>query len=445
MAKQKAKKRHIANSDTDSENSYPASQPIKSSSSTSTKTPYVPRFLLIHSDQEETISSLSPFLVHKTIMSLTGEPKSIKTLRSGDLLIQCAKETQKTLLQMKTFCGLKCSVKPHSSLNSSKGIVRCPALSKVTSEHILEFMAEQGVTDVRRINVRRDGEMKPTNTYVLTFNSPVLPTAVKVGFIQVKVDVYIPNPLRCYNCQVFGHHENKCGRHTVCCNCAQPEHCASGQCDKPAKCVNCSGDHPANSKKCQQWEKERQILKIKCEQNISFPEARKHYEQFNGPKTYASAVKPGTCNKSTQTENKSTQIDDSFDEYLKQRTEKTQGTQEKRNASPHPGKSNLSHPGPALKQATLDMMKKDEEKKRKEEKDKLKKQQKEERKQIFLKEQAQKEKEQTEKAKQAEKNPYSVFAEKDGEEVMDDESVVFIEPSSSDHLPKGTLSRLPLT
>ena len=81
-------------------------------------------------------------------------------------------------------------------------------------------------------------------------------------------------------------------------------------------------------------------MKIKCEQNISFPEARKHYEQFNGPKTYASAVKPGTCNKSTQTENKSTQKDDSFDEYLKQRTEKTQGTQEKRNASPHPGKSN---------------------------------------------------------------------------------------------------------
>ena len=82
---------------------------------------------------------------------------------------------------MKTFCGLKCSVKPHSSLNTSKGIVCCPALSKVTSEHILEFMADQGVTDVRRINVRRDGEMKPTNTYVFTFNSPVLPTAVKVG------------------------------------------------------------------------------------------------------------------------------------------------------------------------------------------------------------------------------------------------------------------------
>ena len=163
--------------------------------------------------------------------------------------------------------------------------------------------------------------------------------------------------------------------HAVCCNCGVPEHCGpSGVCDKPAKCVNGSGDHPANSKQCPQWEKEKKIIKIKCENNLSFPEARKQYKQFYTCQTNASAVKPGTCNKSTQTDNKSTLTDDSFTEYLKQQTtEKTQGTQEKRNSSPQPGKSNSSHPGPALKAATLEMMKKDEEKKRKEEKDKLKK------------------------------------------------------------------------
>ena len=145
-------------------------------------------------------------------------------------------------------------------------------------------------------------------------------------------------------------------------------------CDRPAKCVNCRGDDPANSKQCPQWEKEEKFLKIKCENNLSFPEACKQYEQFYTGQTYVSAVKPGTCNKSTQTDNKSTQTDDSFTEFLKQQaTEKTQGTQEKSNSSPHPGKSNPSYPGPAIKQATLDMMKKYEEKKKKEEKDKLKK------------------------------------------------------------------------
>ena len=135
----------------------------------------------------------------------------------------------------------------------------------MTSDDIKEGMVEQRVTDVRRITVRRDGDTKLMNTYVLiTFNSPTLPTVVKIGFMQVKVDVYIPNPLRCYSCQVFGHHENKCGRHPVCCNCGEPEHYGpSGVCDKPAKCVNCSGDHPANSKQCPQWEKGKKILKIK--------------------------------------------------------------------------------------------------------------------------------------------------------------------------------------
>ena len=149
-------------------------------------------------------------------MSIAGEPKSIKNLRSGDLLTQCAKEShEKSLLQMKTFCGLKCSVTPHSSLNISKGIICCPALSRVTSDDIKEGMVEQGVTDVRRITVRRDGVTELTNTYVLTFNSPNLPTVVKIGFMQVKADVYISNPLLCYHCQVFGHHENKCGRHAA--------------------------------------------------------------------------------------------------------------------------------------------------------------------------------------------------------------------------------------
>ena len=119
---------------------------------------------------------------------------------------------------MKTFCNLKCSVTPHSSLNTSKGIVRCPALSKVTLEHIVE-----------------------------------------IGLIQVKVDV--PNTKTSVVDLLYAATE------------LNSEHCASGQCDKPAKCVNCSGDHPANSKQCPQWEKEKQILKIKCEQNISFPEA----------------------------------------------------------------------------------------------------------------------------------------------------------------------------
>lgn len=50
----------------------------------------------------------------------------------------------------------------------------------------------------------------------MTFNTPVLPKKIKVAFLPVNVDVYIPNPLRYYHCQVFGHHEDYCTRKPIC-------------------------------------------------------------------------------------------------------------------------------------------------------------------------------------------------------------------------------------
>ena len=182
----------------------------------------------------------------------------------------------------------------HSSLNTCKGAVRCPDLRGCSEQEILENMREQGVTDVRRIKIRRDETLKDTNTFVFTFNTPVLPKQLKVAFLRVSVDAYIPNPLRCYQCQVFGHHENKCKREQICANCGQPKHSADEtDCKRPAKCINCKEDHPANSKQCQAWHTEKEILKVKYTRNISFPEARKIVESYTAPpgKSYASITK----------------------------------------------------------------------------------------------------------------------------------------------------------
>ena len=178
----------------ENKDAFLASQTRQSSSSSQPRKTYVPRFLFLHAEKEdESISSFSLFLIHKTIMGLTDEPKSIKHLRSGDLLIQFAKEKHETtLLKLKNFCGLKCKDAPHSSLKISKGIVGCPALNKQSCQHILEFMREQDVTDVRRISVFRDGVNKPNNTFVFTFNTPVLLSVAIIGFIRAKIDVYIP-------------------------------------------------------------------------------------------------------------------------------------------------------------------------------------------------------------------------------------------------------------
>ena len=80
----KSRKRHTPITDTDSDESLTASQ--SQSKSSVPKKPYVPRFLIIHS---EVVGKDISFLIEKTIISIAGEPKSIKNLQSGDLLIQC--------------------------------------------------------------------------------------------------------------------------------------------------------------------------------------------------------------------------------------------------------------------------------------------------------------------------------------------------------------------
>ena len=52
---------------------------------------------------------------------------------------------------------------------------------------------------------------------------------------------------------------------------------------------------------------------------------------------------------------------------------------------------------------------------------------------------------QAQKAEQTEKNPFSLFAKDDNEADMEYDSVIVTDLSSSDHLPKATLPRLPIT
>ena len=55
-----------------------------------------------------------------------------------------------------------------------------------------ENVSSQGVTVVRRIKVRRNNELLPTNTFILTFNVPILPPSIKAGNFNVQVESQIP-------------------------------------------------------------------------------------------------------------------------------------------------------------------------------------------------------------------------------------------------------------
>ena len=214
------------------------------------------------------------------------------------------------MLSTKKLFNLNVKISLHGSLNTSKGVIRCQDLGPCTDDEILENLKSEGVIHVRNIQVRRNGVLKRTNTYVLTFNTPILPKKIKAAYLFVNVEVYIPNPFRIYNCQVFGHHEDNCLKKPIC-----GKHCSDVRnCSETPKCANYNGNHPVSSRDCPSWKKEKQILTVKYQRSISFFEARKIVEeQISTPgKSYASITK-GAGVKCTDAQ---TQTDETYNVQL---------------------------------------------------------------------------------------------------------------------------------
>ena len=64
------------------------------------------------------------------------------------------------------------------SLTSTKVVSRYPELGPCSDNDVLENLKDQGVIGVRNISVRRNGILRSTNIFVLTFNTPLLPKKI---------------------------------------------------------------------------------------------------------------------------------------------------------------------------------------------------------------------------------------------------------------------------
>ncbi|GFU59984.1 uncharacterized protein TNCV_3237701 [Trichonephila clavipes] len=105
----------------------------------------------------------SPFLIQKALVGIGGEPKSVKRLRSGDLLIETNSALQtKSFLLVKSFLDCPVSVVPHKSLNSCRGVISEPDLLTTTDAEILDGFSGQGVIQIRRITIKKDTSIIPT-------------------------------------------------------------------------------------------------------------------------------------------------------------------------------------------------------------------------------------------------------------------------------------------
>ncbi|GFX36919.1 hypothetical protein TNCV_1174211 [Trichonephila clavipes] len=214
-----------------------------------------------------TFSTVSPFLIEKAITSSIGRVKTIRKMRSGDLFLEVASAKQSSAIRtLRKMAHIDVTIVPHNTLNYSRGVISAADLLNVSTEEIKENMVDQKVCEVRRITIRRDGQVLNTKHLILTFSTPELPQSVKAAYLHCPVRPYIPNPLQ------VGHD--------------------SADCKAKERCVNCKGDHSSFSRSCPTWILEKEITAVKIKNKLSYPEARR-VVSLRTPvsgKSYASAA-----------------------------------------------------------------------------------------------------------------------------------------------------------
>ena len=179
-------------------------------------------FIIKHIDRNSnnTFKSTSPFLFQKIFQSVLGDVYSMWKFKSGDLLVEVSSANQSHILsKCSTIGSFSFSVEPHKTLNTCCGVILATDLTHSTKE-LWDNLKSQNVIDVRRITMRKNDQIIPTKHIILTFNSPTLPNRIKAAYLSCPVCPYISNPLRCFQCQRYGHAKTSCrGIHYLCTLC----------------------------------------------------------------------------------------------------------------------------------------------------------------------------------------------------------------------------------
>ncbi len=144
-------------------------------------------------------------------------------------------------------------------------------------------MKDQNITEIYRLKKKENGLESELGTYFITFTTTTVPDYIDIGYLRVRVSIYTPPPMRCWNCLQFNHTKSHCKSLTrICGNCGDSFHLAEKEiCLRAPKCVNCFGNHSSFDKNCPIFIKNKEINHIKVTEMVSFNEAKRLFRIRN--------------------------------------------------------------------------------------------------------------------------------------------------------------------
>lgn len=147
----------------------------------------------------------------------------------------------------------------------------------LTEEEIKQELKVQQVTRMKKMD-RNTGMLIPLPLAILTYNlDQQIPAKVTIGFLQYATEPYLPKPMRCNNCQRYGHSTKNCRKTTPTCSfCSEThtfENCPNKTDKNNAKCANCKGNHSAAFKGCPTYDVTNRALETRALEGLNYKEA----------------------------------------------------------------------------------------------------------------------------------------------------------------------------
>ncbi|CAF3428395.1 unnamed protein product [Rotaria socialis] len=133
------------------------------------------------------------------------------------------------------------------------------------------------VSKVDRFLSKVNNTAIPTKTVRIDFQDN-LPNHVYMFYRRYKVVQFVPKPVRCFRCQLFGHMHLQCklkSQQQRCAKCGLDHKEADCTPEVVLFCSNCRGNHPTYSKDCPAFIEAKLVSKISVRHSIRYSDAVK--------------------------------------------------------------------------------------------------------------------------------------------------------------------------
>lgn len=227
-------------------------------------------------EEQKRMRAANPLKLSKELSLKLGEVDFAKVLPDGNLLISCKNELQaekargmKEVGKMKVVSTGRVGER---RVVGCKGVIAGVPVG-VGLRELQDNLKGGTVMRVERMQRTKEGVKTDCETVLLEFEGGQVPSRVFLGCMSYPVRAYVQRPLRCYNCQRFGHTAINCKEKRRCARCGGDH--GYGDCEEGVqpRCCSCNGRHSVAFGGCEVMRREVQVQQVRAEGGYSYAEA----------------------------------------------------------------------------------------------------------------------------------------------------------------------------